>query len=636
MAHHPLPLRVRIAVFALCAGAAASPVAFAQHEEHDTPQTAEASPPAAAAPPAPAPVPLYSGLGSAHFAVTTYKPDAQRYFDQGLRWMHAFNLEEAEASFREASRLDPSCVMCTWGTAFALGPHINLPALPDRTVAAAKAIAEAQRLAAAGPRATTDLERALVDAMAKRYSDPAPATPVAQSALDTGYAEAMRAVAKRFPKDVEVRFLLAESLMDLHPWDLYDATSGAPRAWTAEIVDTIEAGLELDGKHPGLNHLHIHALEASPHPERAAASADSLRQAMPDAGHMVHMPGHIYQRLGRYADTALANERAVAVDGGYLPMASPNVAFYRMIYVPHNYDFLAAATAMQGRSAATLLAARSVHAALDREMLKQMPGFDFLLGRLQWTLLRFGRYTDVLAEPAPPDEFAFAKAAAHAARGLALLGLHRNDEAAQEAVQMDAAAQGIADGTTEGFNDAKVLLSIPRQLLLGQLAIARGDVDEGVRLLDAAVAAEDGLRYDEPSDWHFPARHLAGAALLCLGRNAEAEALFRADLVRNPENGWALTGLQAALARQGNKAEAAAVSARLQKAWADADLGLDRLVAPHRWLLRRRAESATGAVARRRRTPLSARSAHDPSVPPARASQLARPASSGRAAILLL
>ncbi|HEV8241821.1 MAG TPA: hypothetical protein VGS57_20830 [Thermoanaerobaculia bacterium] len=580
MADHPLPLRVRIAALALSAAAATSSSAFAQHEQHGAPQAAAAPlAPAAESEPAPAPVPLYDGLGTAHFAVTTYHPDAQRYFDQGLRFMHAFNLEEAEASFREASRLDPSCAMCAWGTAFALGPHINLPALPDRTVAAAKAIAEAQRLAAAGPRAATELERALVDAMAKRYSDPAPATPEAQAALDTGYADAMRAIAKRFPKDAEVRFLLAEALMDLHPWDLYEA-GGAPRAWTAEIVDTIEAGLELDPRHAGLHHLHIHAVEASSHPERAVSSADFLRRAMPDAGHMVHMPGHIYQRLGRYADTALANERAVAVDGGYLPKASPNVAFYRMLYVPHNYDFLAAATAMQGRSAETLLAARNVHAALDPEMLKQMPGFDFLLGRLQWTLLRFGRYAEVLAEPAPPEGFAFAAAAAHAARGLALLRLHRADEAAKEAAELDAAAQPIADGATEGFNDAKVLLSIPRQLLLGELAIARGKVDEGVRLLDAAVAAEDGLRYDEPSDWHFPARHLVGATLLRLGRNADAEALFRADLQRNPENGWALAGLQAALSRQGKRADAATAAARLAKAWADADLGLEGLVAP--------------------------------------------------------
>ncbi len=580
-AQHPLPLSVRVAAFALCAAASVSPLAVAQHESHDAPPAAAS---AAPTPTPPAPVPLYDGLGSAHFEVNA-RPEAQRYFDQGLRWMHAFNLEEAEASFREASRLDSTCVMCAWGTAFALGPHINLPALPERTVAAAKAIVYARRLVAEGPREVTDFEVALVDAMAKRSSDPAPADAEAQAALDTGYAEAMRAVAKRFPDDAEVRFLLAEALMDLHPWDLYDPAGGAPRPWTAEIVATIEAGLKVDSQHPGLHHLYVHAVEASNQPERAAASADLLRRAMPDAGHMVHMPGHVYQRLGRYADAALANERAVAVDGAYLPRASSNVAFYRMLYAPHNYDFLAAATGMQGRSAATLLATRSVDAALDPEMLRQMPGYDFLLGRLTWTLLRFGRYAEVLEQPlppAPPDGFAFAAASAHAARGLALLRLQRDEEAANEAVKMDVFAAQLAPGAAEGLNDAKLLLSIPQGLLRGELAIARGRVDEGLRLLGEAVAAEDGLRYNEPSDWHFPARHLVGATLLRLARDGEAEALFRADLTRNPENGWALAGLQAALARQGKRGEADAVAARLDRAWGAADLGLDRLVAPPR------------------------------------------------------
>jgi tetratricopeptide (TPR) repeat protein len=295
---------------------------------------------------------------------------------------------------------------------------------------------------------------------------------------------------------------------------------------------------------------------------------------------MVHMPGHVYQRLGRYADAALANERAVAVDGGYLPRASSNVAFYRMIYAPHNYDFLAAATGMQGRSAATLLATRSVHAALDPEMLRQMPGYDFLLGRLSWTLLRFGRHSEVLEQTPPPDGFIFAASAAHAARGLALIRLGRIDDAADEAVTMDALALQLEPGATEGLNDAKLLLSIPRQLLRGELEVARGHVDEGLRLLGQAVAAEDRLRYNEPSDWHFPARHLVGATLLRLGRNAEAEALFRADLERNRENGWALAGLHAALTRQGKSAEAAAAGTRLEKAWAEADLGLEKLVGP--------------------------------------------------------
>jgi tetratricopeptide (TPR) repeat protein len=550
---------------------AAAPL-FAQHEDHhgedEAPRAATAT------------VPLYAGLGSAARAVSGASAEAQRYFDQGLRWMHAFNLEEAEASFREALRRDPDCAMCAWGVAFSLGPHINLPALPERTVAAARASAEARRLADAAPGAASDVERALVAAMARRYSDPAPATPEEQGALDLAYAEAMREAARRFPEDAEVRFLLAESLMDLHPWDLYAPADGTPREWTAEIVSTIEAGLALDPRHPGLHHLYIHAVEASTAPERAAPSADFLRRAMPDAAHVVHMPAHIDVRMGRYDAAARANERAIAVDGTYLGKASPNVAFYKMIYAPHNLDFLATAAGMEGRSAATLLATRALQPHLDVEMLRQMPGFDFLLGRAAWALLRFGRYAEALAEPLPPADFPYAVATAHAARGLALLRLGRAGEAAAEAEAMRAAVASIPEGAAEGLNAASALARIPVGLVEGELAIARGEVEAGITQLVAAVAAEDALRYNEPSDWHFPARHLVGPTLLRLGRHAEAEAVFRADLARHRGNGWALAGLIAALERQGKSGEAMALRPELEAAWAGADLGLERLVAP--------------------------------------------------------
>jgi tetratricopeptide (TPR) repeat protein len=545
----------------------------AQHEGHAPQPAGEA---AVAAPP----VPLYAGLGSVRRPITSASDESQAYFDQGLRWMHAFNLEEAEASFREALRRDPSCAMCAWGVAFALGPHINLPALAERTVAAAAAAAEARRLAAAGPAAATAVERALIEALERRYSDPAPATPEAQAALDAAYAGAVRDVARRFPGDAEIHFLLGEALMDLHPWDLYEPTDGTPRPWTAEIVSTIEEGLRLDPRHPGLHHLYIHAVEASTAPERAEASADLLRTAMPDAAHVVHMPGHIYVRVGRYADAAVANERAVAVDGTYLGKASPNVAFYRMIYAPHNLDFLATAAGMEGRSAATLLATRALAEHLDPQMLHEMPGFDFLLGRSAWTLLRFGRYAEVLAEPLPPAELPYARAAAHAARGLSLLRLGRIDEAAAEAAAMRSAAAAIPPDAVEGLNSAAMLGRIPAALLEGELAVARGDVEAGVDRLATAAATEDALRYNEPSDWHFPARHLIGASLLRLGRDAEAETVFRADLARHPGNGWALAGLAAALERQGKDAEAKPVRARLERAWVGADLGLERLAAP--------------------------------------------------------
>jgi tetratricopeptide (TPR) repeat protein len=561
---------VTLACWALLA--AGSPVC-GQHEGHVQPGVGGEPPPARA-------VPLYGGLGTAHRPITTYRPDAQDYFDQGLRWMHAFNLEEAEASFREALARDPTCPMCAWGVAFSLGPHINLPALPERTVAAAAAIAQADKLAAARPAAATGFERALIAAMSKRYSDPAPATAEAQAKLDAGYAEAMREVARRYPEDAEVRFLLAEALMDLHPWDLYAPESGEPREWTGEIVSTIAAGLKLDSRHPGLHHLHIHALEASKTPERAVESADFLRRAMPDAAHMVHMPGHIYLRVGRFADAALANERAIAVDGSYLRRASPNVAFYRMIYAPHNVDFLAAAAAMQGRSAAAMLATRAAQTHLDPEMLRQMPGFDLYLGRAAWMLLRFGRYAQVLEEPLPPADFPYALATVHAARGLALLRLGRRAEAEVEQRAMQQAAARVPPDATEGLNQASLLLAIPTHLLAGEMALARGEVEAGLVELAMAEGAEDALRYDEPSDWHFPVRHLLGAIELRLGNNGHAESTFREDLRRNPENGWALAGLEAALERQGKRAEAEAVRARRERAWADADLGLERLVAP--------------------------------------------------------
>lgn len=533
----------------------------------------------AAAPAAPG-VPLYTTLGSQRRPITTFRDDAQAYFDQGMRWMHAFNLEEAEASFREAARLDPACAMCRWGVAFSLGPHINLSALPERTAAAAGEIAEAVRLAATGPQAATEVERTLIAAMAKRSSNPPPAAPEQQQALDQGYAEAMRAAATRFPDDAEVAFLTAEALMDLHPWDLW-TSAGEPKPWTPEILEHVTRGLARDPAHPGLNHLHIHAVEASPQPERAIESADLLREAMPGAGHMVHMPGHIYMRVGRYADAALANERAAAVDGSYLPNASPNVAFYRMLYVPHNIDFLAAAAQMEGRSSAALLATRALAPHLGEEMLREMPGFDFLLNRAAWTLLHFGRYPEVLAEALPPKDFPYASAMAEAARGLALVRLGRLDEAATALATAERRMAEVKEGATQGLNPAKPLGSIGADLLAGELLIARGgaDVEQGIARMRRAVSTEDGIVYNEPADWYFPARHLLGAALLRLGRDADAERTWREDLESNRENGWAFAGLATALERQGKSLEAEQIRARLSVAWARADLGLERVPA---------------------------------------------------------
>ncbi|MEO7794994.1 MAG: hypothetical protein ABIV06_09495 [Thermoanaerobaculia bacterium] len=517
--------------------------------------------------------PTLDNLGEHHRTVSTYLPAAQRYFDQGLRLLFAFNLEEAERSFRAAVEIDPTCAMCSWGVAFALGPHINFPATPERTVAANIAAGEAARRAGTA----TPVERALIRAIALRYSDPAPTSPAGQSALETAYAEAMRAVAKDFARDADVAYLSAEALLDLHPWDLYEA-DGAPKSWTPEIVALLEGALAQTPSHPGLCHLYIHAVEASTRPERAVGAAERLRASMPGAGHLVHMPSHIFQRVGRYADSALANERAVAADGLYLPAAG-NFMIYPM-YAAHNHQFLWFAAQMEGRSATAYSAARDTAARLPLEMLRAMPGYDGWLAYPVWTLVRFGRWQGILAEPLPPAEFAYATAVAHVARSIAQARLGNLEAARKECVEAERNYALLPPDAMEGFNPVTTLSQIARHLMTAEAARAGGDWDAAVARLTEAVALEDALRYDEPTDWYFPVRHVLGPMLLEAGRNAPAEALYRADLARNPENGWALTGLAAALRRQGRESEAAAADRRLSLAWSRADLDLDRLAAP--------------------------------------------------------
>lgn len=519
--------------------------------------------------------PILDNLGDHHRTISTYLPAAQRYFDQGLRLMFAFNVEEAERAFRAAVEIDPTCAMCNWGVAMALGPHINFPATPERTVAANAAAAEALRRAGSA----TPVERALIQAVVRRYSDPPPATPEAQGALDLAYAEAMRAAARSFPNDVDVAYLAAEALLNLHPWDLY-TTGGEPKEWTPEIVALLERGLAQAPDHAGLCHLYIHAVEASKTPERAVGAAERLRARMPGAGHLVHMPSHIFQRVGRYADSALANERAVAADGAYLPKAG-NFMIYPM-YAAHNHQFLWFAAQMEGRSATAYAAARDTAARLPVEMLRAMPGYDGWLAYPVWTLVRFGRWQGVLAEPLPPAEFPYATAVTHVARAMAQARLGNLEEAARESAEAERQFALLPAESLQGFNPVTALATIARSLSAAEAARARGDWDAAAAKLAEAVAVEDGLRYNEPSDWYFPVRHLLGPLLLEAGRNDTAEALFRADLERNPENGWALTGLAAALRRQGKETQAAAVDRRLAFAWSRADLELDRLAAPPR------------------------------------------------------
>jgi tetratricopeptide (TPR) repeat protein len=517
------------------------------------------------APTAPTQPPLLDCLGTYHRAVTTSSVEAQSYFDQGLRLLYAFSLEEAQLSFEAASRLDPACASCWWGVAMSLGPHINVPGMPERTLAAHRAIENAIAL---GPRGTP-VEQALIAAAAKRSSDPPPTGKPAQAALDQAYADAMREVTRRFPDDLDASALYAEALMDVHPWDYWTA-GGAPQPWTGEILATLESVLRRRPDHPGANHYYVHAVEASEHPERALAAADRLSTLIPGAAHLVHMPSHIYARIGRYADASAANRRAIVADHAFIERFHPR-GFYLM-YAAHNHQFLWSTALMEGRSVEAMEQARETAAMMPAEALRAMPGFDGSLEIPIWTMVRLGRNAAVLQEPPPPADLAYATAAWHAARSIAHAASGKPGDAGPDRNAVAAALQAIPADAPQGFNTSRSLLAVALPLLDGEIAAARGQQSAAAAKLREAVAAEDALRYDEPSDWYFPLRPRLAALLLAAGRAAEAQAVCEEDLRRHPENGWALTVLANSLRRQHKEAEAKQADQRLSKAWVAADL----------------------------------------------------------------
>jgi tetratricopeptide (TPR) repeat protein len=508
---------------------------------------------------------LYENLGAHERAVTTSSPQAQRYFDQGLTLMFSFNHDEAIRSFRQATKLDPRCAMAWWGIAISNGPHINFPMMtPDRSVAAWAALEQAQALA---PDASP-VERALIEALARRYS---PSPPENRQPLDAAYAAAMREVWARFPADADVGALFAESLMDLHPWDLW-SQDGLPKHDTQEIVRVLERVLEIAPEHPGANHLYVHAVEASPDPKRASAAADRLRTLVPDASHMVHMPSHIDIRTGRYEEASRANQLAIEVDKRHAQRTG-RAGFYR-VYMAHNHQFLSFSSMMEGRSADALSAATAMVEGFPPELLEQMgPVVDGYMPIVFHVLVRFGRWNDVLRQRAFPDLFGVANAVRHYARGVAFTALDRFDEAQRELVALDALCSAM-DERSIGNNPATLVLQIPQRVLRGELEFQRGHRDTGLALLREAAAIEDTLVYDEPPDWMMPVRHTLGALLITAGKHEEAEAVYRQDLRRFPENGWSLYGLQQSLAARGMEAEAAAVRARFETAWKRADVEL--------------------------------------------------------------
>jgi tetratricopeptide (TPR) repeat protein len=511
---------------------------------------------------------LFEGLGSFHRPVTTASPAAQQYFDQGMRFLWAFNHDESTRSFAKAAELDPACAACYWGVALTVGPNYNVPAMIEpRARVAFDAVHKAQQNAAhASP-----VEQALIAALAARYPTAQPLDPSNLAPVLSAYAEAMREVAARFPDDLDVQTLCAESEMTVNAWKLW-TPDGQPVAGTPEIVARLEGVLRRDPKHPGANHYYIHVMEASPDPGKATAAAQRLTGMMPAAGHLEHMPAHIMQRIGRYEEAAEANRRGVKADRDYF--ASTSAPDYYAMYLAHNYAFLAYSAAMAGRKAETLAAAQSVAQTVPVDMLLMMGDSGWNLSLPYVTLVRFGLWDELIAL-GPPDKRAPGLTAAWLyGRGVGLAARGRIADARTVLAELHALSAATPPEAMAGLNSLRGVLAVAEPILAARIAASEKHDDEAIAQLRQAVAAEDGLAYNEPSDWFFPARHLLGAQLLISGRAGEAESVYRDDLARHPHNGWALYGLAAALKREGKSAEAARTRRELEAAWKYADVRL--------------------------------------------------------------
>jgi tetratricopeptide (TPR) repeat protein len=514
-----------------------------------------------------APTATLPSLGNHTFRVTTNSRAAQKAFNRGLILAYAFGHEAAAEEFLKAAELDPKLAMAWWGVALVNGPHINFPLVPpDKAQMAWDALTKAQALA---PGASLQ-EQDLIAALARRYANPQPED---RSPLDQAYADAMRELWQKYPRNADVGTLFAESLMDLHPWDLW-TTDGQPQPWTDEIVVTLEQALRLNPNQPGANHLLVHAVESSPNPARALTAANRLQKLVPGASHLIHMPAHIYARVGRWDAAAKSNIDAMKVDKIYRA-AHAKPGFYA-IYMAHNAHFLAFTAMMRGRGDEALKIGRQMIAEMPSDFLSEYgPFVDGYLIFTSEVLMRFGRWNEILAEPKPPEGLPFSLAMWHYTRAVAFNALDRADDSRNEVAAFLAASAAVPPDYHFGNNSASDLLAIAALVLNGEIAARAGQFDAAVTDLREAVRIEDTLRYDEPPDWIQPVRHTLGAVLLSANRPAEAEQVYRTDLERFPENGWSLFGLKQSLQAQGKKAEVAQAAVRFARAWATADVKID-------------------------------------------------------------
>jgi len=509
--------------------------------------------------------PRLQNLGHYHHPITVKDEMGQEFFDQGLTLTYGFNHREAARAFKEVARRDPQAAMAYWGHALVLGPNINAPMNPEDE---AKAYEQAQKAMSLRDK-VTEKEATYIEALSARYSGKAED----RAERDQAYAEAMRKLHERYPDDLDAATLYAEALMDLRPWNYWTKDSD-PYAETTVVLRLLESVLERNPNHPGANHYYIHAVEL-PYPERAEAAADRLGTLAPGAGHLVHMPSHIYRRIGRYEDATNSNIQAVAADEDYITQCRAQ-GIYPLAYYPHNIHFLWDSATMEGRKEIAVDAARKVGDRVTAEMLAEMPMLIMFKVIPIYSYVRFGMWDEILREPQPPADQHFWTGVWRYARGIAYTATGRIPEAALELESL----KQIAAGETvkkEKFwtpNPPAMVIQVALHTLAGELAAKRGYHDMAIAELHRAVLLQDGLEYIEPPDWHYSVRQSLGAVLLEAGRPLEAEVVYWDDLRKNPENGWSLYGLMKALEAQGKTEQAEAIGKRFEKAWSRSDVKL--------------------------------------------------------------
>jgi tetratricopeptide (TPR) repeat protein len=505
-------------------------------------------------------VPLYRNLGALVFRISTQNPKVQNYFNQGLRLSFGFNHAEAQRAFQAAQKLDPRCAMCFWGEALVLGPNINVPMMPEANAPALAALAKAVALKTSA----TEREQALIAALEKRYSDDPKAD---RAALDGAYADAMKAVASSFAADDTIQALYAEAAMDTQPWDYWEAGGAKPKGRGADIVGALETVLKRNRVHPGAIHLYIHAMEASTQPEKALPYANRLGTLVPGAGHLVHMPAHIYYRVGMYRESLAANRKAIQVDESYFKI-SPSDPLYKSAYYPHNIHFVMVSAQMGGDAKTAIEAAGKLDAAVPAELVKMFPILQPIKASPFTTHAQFSDADTILKLAPPPDDVVLVSTMYHYARAIAFAS--RKDKAeAQQEIEAIAKIERSADFKPfEAWQlPAKEIVRTAGLVAAGRLADATGDLDGAAKAYEDAIAIADSLSYTEPPYWYYPVRQSLGSVRLRQGKLDDAQQAFRDSLIRVRNNGWALAGLAEVERRKGDAQAERAARQAYQRAW---------------------------------------------------------------------